>query len=45
MRATCPHCNHYGPWRYIGSGEDERGRRWESYRCAWCGYVRTVAVG
>lgn len=43
MKSLCPHCLHYGPWRYIGGGE-ENGRKWELYQCRTCGYRRTVWV-
>ena len=44
MRAKCFKCGRYGEWRYIGSGSDGKGRKWETYQCRQCGHQRVIAV-
>ena len=43
MRSICE-CGEMVKWIYLGEQVDERGARWEVYRCPECGATRRYCV-
>ena len=44
MSGYCDACGQVVLWRLVREYTDERGRRWEVYRCPACGQTRKYAV-